>query len=254
MSSDWPQLPCEVLRASVRYSEIKANYKEANMKFLLFVSRGLLISSLALLIGCATLTEDAMTPIAMSFSDGSNGNCDLQNKRGLWQTRIPTTIPIRKSDDSLIYKCDTTDGRKAAGAIPSTMGGKIIASAVFLDFGITDAITDKHRQYPANFVIPIEGIEAIKATMNLLNIPANEAARQLTAVSETAKKECRFIASITKGAGGSGDVSKHTEKAMASALSTAANAGADSYYLVKADTTATGSTVVLEALECRQAT
>lgn len=24
-------------------------------------------------VGCATLTEDAMTPIALSFSDGSNG-------------------------------------------------------------------------------------------------------------------------------------------------------------------------------------
>ncbi len=36
------------------------------------------------------------------------------------------------------------------------MGGKIIASAVFLDFGITDAITDKHRRHPASFVIPIK--------------------------------------------------------------------------------------------------
>jgi len=35
------------------------------------------------------------------------------------------------------------------------MGGKIVASAVFLDFGITDAITDKHRRYPANFVIVV---------------------------------------------------------------------------------------------------
>jgi hypothetical protein len=35
------------------------------------------------------------------------------------------------------------------------MGGKIIASAVFLDFGIVDAITDKHREYPASYVIPV---------------------------------------------------------------------------------------------------
>jgi len=35
------------------------------------------------------------------------------------------------------------------------MGGKIIASAVFLDFGIVDSITDKHREYPPSFVIPI---------------------------------------------------------------------------------------------------
>ena len=37
----------------------------------------------------------------------------------------------------------------------STVGAKIVASAVFIDFGITDAITDKHRDYPASFVIPI---------------------------------------------------------------------------------------------------
>jgi hypothetical protein len=42
------------------------------------------------------------------------------------------------------------------GIIPSTMGAKIVASALFLDFGITDAITDKHRNYPASFVIPIK--------------------------------------------------------------------------------------------------
>ena len=33
------------------------------------------------------------------------------------------------------------------------MGAKIAVSALFLDFGIVDAITDKHRDYPASFVI-----------------------------------------------------------------------------------------------------
>jgi len=108
------------------------------------------------IVGCATLTEDAMTPVALSFSDGTNGKCNLHNKRGAWSTHVPTTISVRKSDDALKYECETGDGQKAAGEIPSKMGGKIVASAVFLDFGITDAITDKHRQYPVSFVIPIE--------------------------------------------------------------------------------------------------
>lgn len=107
-------------------------------------------------VGCATLTEDAMTPIAISFSDGANGKCNLQNKRGFWVTQLPATVSVRKSDDALRYDCETEDGRKAAGSIPSEMGGKIIASAIFLDFGITDAITDKHRRYPASYVIPIQ--------------------------------------------------------------------------------------------------
>lgn len=106
-------------------------------------------------VGCATLTEDAMTPVALSFSDGSNGRCNLQNKRGAWPTQVPTTVSVRKSDDALKYDCETEDGRKVFGSIESEMGGKIVASAVFLDLGITDAITDKHRRYAASFVIPI---------------------------------------------------------------------------------------------------
>ena len=106
--------------------------------------------------GCATLTEDAMTPVAISFSDGSNGKCELQNKRGAWSTPMPANVSVRKSDDALQYQCETEDGRSATGAIPSEMGAKIVASAVFLDLGITDAITDKHRKYPASFVIPIQ--------------------------------------------------------------------------------------------------
>lgn len=113
----------------------------------------------SLVTGCATLTEDAMTPIALSFSDGSNGKCVLQNKRGVWNFDIPSTVSVRKSDDALKYQCTTEDGREAVGAIESEMGAKIIASAVFLDFGITDAITDKHRKYATSFVIPIKKLE-----------------------------------------------------------------------------------------------
>ena len=116
----------------------------------------LLLPLIFLVAGCATLTEDANTPIALSLSDGSNGRCVLSNKRGTWEAIVPTTISVRKSDDALKYECEAEDGRTAVGAIPSTMGGKIVASAIFLDFGIVDSITDKHRKYPASFVIPIQ--------------------------------------------------------------------------------------------------
>ncbi len=122
------------------------------MKIIRIAMTGLALS----LSACATLTEDAYAPTAFSFSDGSDGQCNLNNKRGNWQAHLPGTVSIRKSDDQLRYDCTTDDGRRASGGIPSEMGGKIIASAVFLDFGITDAITDKHRRYPASFVIPIE--------------------------------------------------------------------------------------------------
>ena len=106
-------------------------------------------------VGCATLTNDPMTPVAISFSDGSAGQCVFENKRGRWPTPIPVTVMVRRSDDALKWQCKTEDGRESVGSIPSTMDAKIVASAVFLDFGITDAITDKHREYPASFVIPM---------------------------------------------------------------------------------------------------
>jgi hypothetical protein len=117
---------------------------------------GILISIAATLAGCATLTNDAMTPIAISFSDGSSGSCELENKRGLWEAKIPSTYSVRRSDDPLKYRCKTDDGRSTTGTIPSIVGAKIVASAVFIDLGITDAITDKHREYPSSYLIPIE--------------------------------------------------------------------------------------------------
>ena len=113
-------------------------------------------SIIASTAGCATLTSDANVPVALSFSDGSEGDCQLQNKRGIWDTHIPGTPMIRRSDDQLVFTCKTEDGREANGTIASTVGAKIVASAVFIDFGITDAITDKHREYPPSFVIPIK--------------------------------------------------------------------------------------------------
>jgi hypothetical protein len=35
-------------------------------------------------------------------------------------------------------------------------GEKMAASVIFWDFGITDSITDKHRTYQGNVVIPIQ--------------------------------------------------------------------------------------------------
>jgi len=110
-------------------------------------------------VGCATLTEDAMTPIAFSFSDGSSGTCKLINKRGSWEQEIPGVASVRKSDDALKYDCATEDGRTVVGSIESEMGAKIVASAVFLDLGITDAITDKHRKYVESYTIPIKARE-----------------------------------------------------------------------------------------------
>ena len=122
-------------------------------------------TSTVLASGCATIVNDANIPLAFSFSDGSAGKCTFKNKRGVWQSAIPTSgVLIRRSDDSLIYECETDDGREVTGLVRSEMeGAKLGASVVFFDLGITDAITDKHRTYQGNVTIPIQP----KATKNI---------------------------------------------------------------------------------------
>jgi hypothetical protein len=98
-----------------------------------------------------------MIPLAVNFSDGSTGECDFENKRGTWSTEIPATdVMIRRSDDALLYNCTTKDGREVSGSIRSEVEGeKMAASIIFWDFGITDSITDKHRTYQGNIIIPV---------------------------------------------------------------------------------------------------
>lgn len=121
------------------------------------------IAGILSLNGCATIVNDSHIPLTASFSDGSSGQCNFKNKRGTWSSQIPTsTVMIRRSDDSLVFECETEDGRKATGFIRSEMeGGKLAASVVFFDLGITDAITDKHRTYQGNIVIPVAGKGAV---------------------------------------------------------------------------------------------
>ncbi|MEN7343646.1 MAG: hypothetical protein AAAFM81_11915 [Pseudomonadota bacterium] len=107
--------------------------------------------------GCATLTNDAHIPIAVSFSDGASGKCVFSNKRGSWTVDVPSEgTEVRRSDDDLQYSCTTTDGREVQGMIESTVDKqKWWASVVFLDFGLTDSITDKHRDYDRSPVIDV---------------------------------------------------------------------------------------------------
>lgn len=113
--------------------------------------------ALSSLVGCATIVNDSHIPLTATFSDGSSGECKFQNKRGLWSAELPGNVMIRRSDDSLTYNCETEDGRHTSGFIVSEIeGAKLGASVLFFDLGITDAITDKHRTYQGNVVIPVK--------------------------------------------------------------------------------------------------
>ena len=83
---------------------------------------------------CATITNDPMTPINMSFSDNSNGTCYLDNKRGSWTTNLPGQVYVRRSDDALKFRCETEDGRESFGSIPSN---SISLSGIFSNIFLT---------------------------------------------------------------------------------------------------------------------
>ena len=124
---------------------------------MIFEKTLLAIGFMALVSGCATIVNDPMIPLQVSFSDGSDGKCNFRNKRGRWSSEIPTNgVMIRRSDDALVYDCSTSDGRTASGSLRSEVEGeKMAASIIFWDLGITDAITDKHRTYQGNVVISV---------------------------------------------------------------------------------------------------
>ena len=108
------------------------------------------------LTACATIVNDPTVPVALSFSDGSQGTCTLSNTRASYTVEIPTTENVRRARSGLNYDCTTKSGKSAVGSIPSSVEGeKIAASVIFFDLGITDAITEKGRTYPASFVIPV---------------------------------------------------------------------------------------------------
>ena len=73
-----------------------------------------IISALSL-TNCATLTEDAMTPIAISFSDGSEGTCNLSNKRGAWKAELPeiTYYVLRKAGTERAFSGPLNENKKA---------------------------------------------------------------------------------------------------------------------------------------------
>ena len=107
------------------------------------------------LSGCATITNDPNQPVHFVGLNCAEKavTCTARNKRGSWDIKLPGTTMIRRSDDVLHISCSDGEGKQYQVQTESRMGGKIVASAIFLDFGIVDSITDKHREYPAQIMV-----------------------------------------------------------------------------------------------------
>ena len=116
----------------------------------------LLASSVFTVAGCATLTNDPHQNVSFE-APGCKPHtvtCKAWNKRGTWEFGIPEVVPIRRSDDILRIECVDEQGQVHTDQVASEIGEKMTVST-FLDFGITDAITDKHREYPERIVLQI---------------------------------------------------------------------------------------------------
>ena len=115
-----------------------------------------ILLSFFVLVSCATIVNDANIPVALSLSDGSDGECRLTNKRVSLSGKVPATFMVRRSDDTLRIEGTSESGKKGIASIPSEIeGAKLAGSVVFFDLGITDSITDKHRTYASSFVVPV---------------------------------------------------------------------------------------------------
>ena len=119
---------------------------------------GVILGIITLAISaCSTLVNESHVPINLSFTDGSAGTCSLRNKRESYNTAIPATISVRRSDDALVYNCTTDDGRSANGKINSEIGQTMAGNIIFGGGigAIIDANNDMHREYPGQFSIPV---------------------------------------------------------------------------------------------------
>ena len=104
----------------------------------------------AILTGCATLTNDETQPVhfATPGCEQSKARCLAYNKRGSWMFDPPETVFVRRSDDPLKVVCEQSGGDTYKNEMGSAIGPKFAASVVFFDLGVTDALTDMHREYP----------------------------------------------------------------------------------------------------------
>lgn len=76
-------------------------------------------------------------------------------------------------------------------------------------------------------------------------------AQKLRPVSLEDKSKCTFVGLITEDETGRGTVGRNSTSAMNNALNKIADSGGDSYFYVSSDTSAFGSTVILEGYKCR---
>lgn len=100
--------------------------------------------------GCASVTMgDEQTIMVETSNCGKPTQCSIMNKKGSWDFTAPGSVTIKKSDDSLVVRCQDGDDYVTRSVTPNK--DKMIWGNVILGGGLGafyDAHTDAHWEFP----------------------------------------------------------------------------------------------------------
>ena len=108
----------------------------------------LLLGSLALTTGCATITGSELQAIMVATADETGGavagaECKLSNNNGSWNLKSPGTANVRKSADDLLVRCEIEERAPGTARVVSKMNAGMIGNVIF--GGAVGAVIDHTR-------------------------------------------------------------------------------------------------------------
>ena len=104
--------------------------------------------------GCASKAREPLAPMKITFSDGSWGTCNLENRHGDWDVVVPGSVDVRTSSDVLSFNCVTISGQSASGYIPlESNAARAAVSSGDLQLAPSEGIAGAHARYPRKWVV-----------------------------------------------------------------------------------------------------
>ncbi len=205
--------------------------------------------------GCATITKGKTDTVLVQISNCSESiSCEATNKKGRWDFSAPGPVTFDKSDQDLTIQCSDGPEKLTLRITPtksSMVWGNVLVGGII--GGGVDASTDAHWDIVDSVTMTRNYCFGSRVSQSMGAVPTpapRTSGSSLRSVDQTEKDSCEFINTITRGSGGQRESTLNIERAMNLALDAAAVAGANSYFVVKADTTTSGATVIVEALNC----
>lgn len=116
----------------------------------------MLISSISLLSGCASIVDGTSQNVTLQTPPVTGANCSLKNNKGTWHVfSTPGTIKVHRSYSALHVTCRKPGYKKAKKRFQSTTKGMMAGNIVFGGFigGGVDAADGAAYDYPNNLTV-----------------------------------------------------------------------------------------------------